>query len=173
MAAFDGVRSNALFGYFENIGNHFSNQGPNDLAVGANGNIFVADTFNNTIRRITTSGVVSTIAGAAANVLNSNGVVITNGAAGSSDGVGSGARFHIPSGIAVDSVGNVYVADTLNNTIRKGVFTAYAATNPVPYPRPAMNGQLAVVLLPEAANGQWRFPWELGWRNSGQRLATW
>ena len=81
---------------------------------------------------------------------------------GSADGTGSDARFYRPTGVAVDSAGNVYVADTDNNTIRKGVFTAYAPTNPVPYTPPPMNGQLVVTLLPPEANGQWRFPWELG-----------
>jgi sugar lactone lactonase YvrE len=70
------------------------------------GNVYVADTANNTIRKITPNGIVSTLAG-------------ISGSHGSADGTGSNARFWAPFGIAADSAGNVYVADTANNTIRK------------------------------------------------------
>ena len=70
------------------------------------GNVYVADTYNHTIRKITPAGVVTTLAGSA-------------GSSGSADGTGSAARFYWPSGVAVDSAGNVYVADTGNHTIRK------------------------------------------------------
>ena len=79
---------------------------PNGVAVDSAGNVYVADTNNYTIRKITPSGVVSTLAGLA-------------GSPGSADGTGSAARFNDPYGVAVDSAGNVYVADTGNNTIRK------------------------------------------------------
>jgi len=68
----------------------------------------------------------------------------------------------------VDSLGNLYVADTGNNTIRKGVFTAYGPANETAYSAPAMNSSLVVTLVPPEAGGQWRFPWEVAWRNSGQ-----
>ena len=76
------------------------------IAVDNSGNVFVADTANNSIRKITPAGVVSTIAGIA-------------GATGGIDGVCSKARFFRPQGIAVDSQDNVYIADTENDTIRK------------------------------------------------------
>ena len=79
---------------------------PFGIAVDNTGNIFVADTGNNTIRKITPAGIVSTIAGLA-------------GQAGTNDGVGSLARFRNPWDVAADAVGNVYVADMSNNTIRK------------------------------------------------------
>lgn len=79
---------------------------PNNVAVDGAGNVYVADTANNVIRKITPAGMVSTLAGQA-------------GTHGSSDGVGSAAQFWAPFGIAVDSSNNVYVADTGNNTIRK------------------------------------------------------
>lgn len=79
---------------------------PMGVAVDAAGNVLVADTYNSTIRKITSGGVVSTLAG-------------TAGAAGSADGVGAAARFTAPFGVAVDAVGNVYVTDTRNHTIRK------------------------------------------------------
>ena len=72
---------------------------------------------NHTIRKVTPAGVVTTLAGLA-------------GSSGSADGTGSAARFYHPSGVAVDSAGNVYVADCGNHTIRKvtpaGVVTTLA-----------------------------------------------
>ncbi|HWD92584.1 MAG TPA: NHL repeat-containing protein [Verrucomicrobiae bacterium] len=79
---------------------------PFDVAADSSGNVYVADNGNNTIRKITPAGVVTTLAGLA-------------GASGSVDGANSVARFNGPSGVAVDSSGNVYVADSNNDTIRK------------------------------------------------------
>jgi len=79
---------------------------PRGLAVDNAGNLYVADANNNTIRRVTPAGSVTTRAGSAGQI-------------GSTDGSGSSARFNSPNGIAVDSATNIYVADTLNHTIRK------------------------------------------------------
>ena len=79
---------------------------PGGVAVDSNGNVYVADTENSTIRKVTPAGVVTTLAGLA-------------GSSGSADGTGSAARFEFPAGVAVDSSGNVYVADTWNSAIRK------------------------------------------------------
>ena len=92
--------------------------GPTALTVGSDGTVYVADTGNNTIRKITAAGVVTTLAGAA-------------GQSGSLDGTGSAARFATPAGIAVDSSGNVYVGDSGNSAVRKvtptGVVTTVAS----------------------------------------------
>ena len=80
--------------------------GPVAVAIDNIGNIFVADTNNSTIRKITPARVVSTFAGLAGND-------------GSANGTGSTARFSFPSALAVDSANNIYVADTSNSTIRK------------------------------------------------------
>ena len=91
----DGNGSDARFHY------------PSGIAADNAGNLYLADTDNHTIRKIVAStGAVTTLAGLA-------------GISGSADGTGSDARFNNPSGVAVDGTGNVYVADTMNNTLRK------------------------------------------------------
>ncbi len=92
---------------------------PSGISFDSAGNIYVADTLNNLIREITPGGVVTTLAGSA-------------GVTGSTNGTGSAASFNNPYGVAVDSNGNVYVADTLNNLIREitpgGVVTTLAGS---------------------------------------------
>jgi serine/threonine-protein kinase len=78
---------------------------PEGVAVDASGNVYVADNGNNLIRKITPTGIVSTLAG--------------SGTAGSANGTGTAASFNSPFGVAVDAAGNVYVADSGNNLIRK------------------------------------------------------
>jgi sugar lactone lactonase YvrE len=91
--------------------------GPTAVSLDAAGNLWVADSGNNAIRRITSSGIVSTVAGLLPSAGNANTM-------GTADGIGTAARFSQPSGIAVDKSGNVYVADSANSTIRKGVTVA-------------------------------------------------
>jgi sugar lactone lactonase YvrE len=78
---------------------------PEAVAVDAAGNLYVADTNNHLIRKVSAAGEVSTLAGA--------------GIEGHADGAAQSARFSHPSGVAVDAAGNVYVADSGNFVIRK------------------------------------------------------
>lgn len=78
---------------------------PNGVAVGRDGTLYVADTYNHTIRKIAPNHVVTTLAG-------------LTGVPGSDDGVGTTARFNSPTAIAVDPAGNLFVADFSNHTIR-------------------------------------------------------
>lgn len=102
----DGAGANAQF-----------NQ-PQSVAVDSSGNVYVADAGNNMIRKISSQGVVSTIAGSTTS--------------GAQNGVGTAASFSRPTGVAVDADGNIYVADSNNNLIRKiatdGTVTTLAGT---------------------------------------------
>jgi sugar lactone lactonase YvrE len=90
-------------------------ESPIGIAVDRSGNVFVTD--YDTVRKITSAGVVTTLAG-------------TAGRTGSTDGIGAAARFNYPYGVAADGSGNLFVADSYNNAVRKitpdGVVTTIA-----------------------------------------------
>lgn len=117
LALFVGDMRNA--GAIDGMGTAARFTRPFGIASDTAGNVYVSEPDNNTIRKITPAGVVTTLAG-------------TAGARGSTDGTGAAARFDYPLGIATDRAGNVYVADYGNYTIRKitaaGVVTTHAGT---------------------------------------------
>jgi hypothetical protein len=107
-------------GFEDGSGNVARFNGDAGIAVDTAGNVYVADTSNHTIRKISPSGTVTTLAGLAETPQ-------------SGDGRGAHALFNSPKGIAVDSAGTVYVADTGNHTIRK-ITSAGVASTFVGYP---------------------------------------
>ena len=92
-------------GYADGQGTAASFYFPNNVAADAAGNVYVSDGVNDLIRKITPAGTVTTLAG--------------SGAVGAADGAGTAASFNGPAGLAVDASGNIYLADSNNNLIRK------------------------------------------------------
>ncbi len=104
-------------GHADGLGSNASFSGPEGIAIDSSGNLYIGDNGNNLIRRITPASAVTTLAGQLT--------------AGHADNlIGTSASFNGPAGVAVDGVGNIYVADSNNNLIRKvspnGAVTTFA-----------------------------------------------
>ena len=126
---------------------------PSGVAVDHEGNLFVTDSFNETIRKISpvgTNWVVSTVTGLA-------------GAAGFDDGTNSQARFHRPEAIAADSSGKLYVTDRLNSTVRQ---VSPVGTNWVVS---TLAGSASIIGFEDGTNGDAKFfqPFGISWHDSG------
>jgi sugar lactone lactonase YvrE len=105
---------NNTYGFADGVGSVASFKYPISVAVDGIGFVYVADWDNNRIRKVSPSGVVSTLAG--------------NGSYSFADGVGTVASFSRPEGIAVDGSGNVYLADTYNQRVRKVTTSGVVST---------------------------------------------
>jgi streptogramin lyase len=106
-------------GYADGTGTAALFDGPEGVAIDATGNLYVTDTYNNCIRKITPAGVVTTRAG--------------NPTKGYADGTGTAASFNYPTDLVIDASGNLYVTDLYNYRIRKvtpaGVVTTFAGNS--------------------------------------------
>jgi sugar lactone lactonase YvrE len=106
----------SMQGSTDGIGGAARFNNPEGVAIDGTGNLYVADTGNSLIRKIVlATGAVSTLAG-------------TVGMQGSADGIGTTAQFRSPKGIAADGMGNLYIADTNNYTLRKIVLATAAVS---------------------------------------------
>lgn len=105
------------YGTNDGVGAAARFSGPYGIGLDTSNNLFVADTWNSAIRKITLGGTVTTLAG-------------ITGITGTADGTGTAARFNTPYDLTVDSDGAIYVADTYNHAIRKvtrgGAVTTFA-----------------------------------------------
>ncbi len=110
-------------GYVDGTGATAKFYFPEHVVVDAAGNVIVSDVVNNRIRKVTTSGIVTTIAG--------------DGTQGFADGIGTSTKFYYPGGLAIDASGNIIVADVGNSRIRKispsGVVTTIAGNGTFGY----------------------------------------
>lgn len=114
--------------------------GPVGVTVDASGNIYIAEPFNNRIRKINSSGVITTIAG--------NGNLGYSG----DGGLATLAELNYPTGVAVDAAGNIYIGDQGNNCIRKvntgGIITTIAGSGPGGYSGDGGPATLALLSTP-------------------------
>jgi serine/threonine-protein kinase len=111
---------------------------PTSVALDPTGNLFIADTDNNRIRRLDASGIITTVAGTSAAGFSGDG------------GPATQARLAKPTGVVLDPAGNLFIADTNNNSIRRidlfGTITTIAGTGTAGFSGdggPAVSAQLA------------------------------
>jgi hypothetical protein len=112
---------------------------PNGIAVDSMGNFYIADTSNNRIRKVTSLGIINTLAGNNGSTFNGDGIAATS------------ASLSIPTGIAVDVAGNLFIADQYHNRIRKvssGIITTVAGTGTYGYSGDGGAANLAQINFP-------------------------
>lgn len=104
VTTFAGGRGSNLSGFTDGTGTAATFFKPSGICLDGAGNLIISDTYNHAIRKVTSTGVVSTLAG--------------SGVAGYLDGTGTAAKFNTPVGVGLDSFGNLYVSEYANNLIR-------------------------------------------------------
>jgi sugar lactone lactonase YvrE len=117
------LAGNANADFVDGLGSAAFFDSPQGITIGSDGNIYVADSFNSAIRKVTTAGDVTTLSG--------------NGEIGYVDGPIATAQFYAPQSLVTDASGNMYVADYGNNIIRKitagGVVSTFAGSGDAGY----------------------------------------
>src|SRR2546423_4126430 len=128
-----GVTTNYRQGGFSGDGGKATDAqlyNPRAVAFGRSGDVYIADALNHRLRKIDKDGVISTVAG---NPTGTNANGSPSGSFGGDGGPATPAQLNQPHGVAVDSKGNIYLADSLNNRIRKidgaGVITTIAGSD--------------------------------------------
>jgi RHS repeat-associated protein len=127
---------------------------PQGLAIGRDGSLYIADTLNQRIRRVGPDGVINTVAG--------SGPPSFNGGFGGDDGPATAAQLARPQDVAVTADGTLYIADTLNNRIRRvgpdGIITTVAGNGTAgfagdggPAAQAILNGPSAVAIGPDGS----------------------
>lgn len=116
------------------------------IAADAAGNVYVTDSGNHTIRKISPAGVVTTIGG-------------MPGVGGNSNGIGSAARFARPCGIAIDAAGTLYITDLFGSGVRKGELTAAPAIQAQPENRTVTVGSTATLTVRATAVPPATYQW--------------
>lgn len=116
---------------------------PNSLTVDAAGNVYIADAHNNVIRKVSTSGMISTVVG------NGYNAGTTHGGYSGDGGPAAAAELYYPESVAFDGAGNMYIAELYNNVVRKvsaaGIISTFAGNNVAGYSgdgSPATSAQL-------------------------------
>lgn len=134
------------WGYADGKGKDARFGGPCGVAVDGEGNVFVADTGTNTIRRITPDGTVTTIGG-------------KFGIYGSADGIGEQAHFFAPHGLAIDDEGTLYIAEEWNHAIRKGQLAGPPVITTQPQSRAVTAGSSVTLSVTAAAVPSATYQW--------------
>lgn len=119
---------------------------PKSIAIGDSGSFFIADADNNSIRKVSPSGIITTIAGTAFEAGTGSGGYSGDG------GAATLAQLYDPEGVAVDTAGNIYIADLVNNRVRKvdtaGIITTVAGIGSPGYSGDGAAATLAKLLMP-------------------------
>jgi len=112
------LAGNGVAGFINGTGSGASFNYPNGVAADASGNIFVADQQNHSIRKVSSSGLVATLAG--------------NGSSATVNGSGTAIRFNSPYGLSIDGAGNLYIAESSGQVVRKVSTGAFSISPALP-----------------------------------------